>query len=291
MFLGLLILIRVDLENRKDLLSKVPTCEYSLSTFLGKSYMQSTTTPFMDRILSIIIFAAILSSLLVMPLSTNLVVAQSSITIENGVPPNEVAAPLLEKIQGASSLSNIQTISWVNGIEVTGVNIGESDATITLRQVQDPGANKSLPVTVTVVKTPGSSIKNLIALIDASNKLTGKNTTNPLIGMIGKLGQSSPSPNASVPAGPVPSPSGNTSESFRPLMALLQLGQGTRMGIGNVVGGDWEKPRTVTTGLATLGELTGLGGSESAPEERASFVMVFVAPYSGKTSIGSVELN
>ncbi len=234
---------------------------------------------------------------------TNLTLAQLSDTGESDNPPNLDPSSLLEKIKGASSLSNIQTISWVDGIEVTGVNVGENQATVTLKQVggEENDFDGSKPVTVVVIKTPGSSIKSLLALMEASNKLAGKNATNPLIGIIGQMGALSASPAGSNMsslgglAGSNMSSLGglaglNVSEQIKPLQALLQLGKDTKIGVGNIVGGDWEKPRSITTGISTLGGLLGLEGG-STTESRAQLSMVLVVPYSGKTSFGSVELH
>ncbi len=197
-------------------------------------------------------------------------------------------AAMLEKIKGASSISNIQTISWVDGIQVSGFSIGENQATVTL--TNDRADDKSIPVTVMIIKTPGSSVKSLLALMEASNKLSGKNTTNPLVDIIGQLGAQNPGatrPNMSS-LGSLPGL--NVSESIMPLQALLQLGKDTRIGVANLVGGNWEEPRTVTTGISTLGGLLGLeGGPVSEP--RVNLAMVLVVPYSGKTSFGTVEFH
>ena len=83
----------------------------------------------------------------------------------------------------------------------------------------------------------------------------------------------------------------NASSSTRPLQSLMQLGQNLQMGVGNIVGGDWKTPRTVTTGLMDLGELFGLGSSNPSPHARAHFIMVFVVPYIGKTSLGKAFLK
>lgn len=195
---------------------------------------------------------------------------------------------LLEKIKGASSLSNIQTISWVDGIQVSGFSIGENQATVTLTNAL--GKDSPTPVTVMVIKTPGSSVKSLLALMEASNKLSGKNATNPLVGLIGQLGAQTPgtsAPNMSSMAGLAGL---NVSESIMPLQALLQLGKDTKIGVANIVGGNWEEPRTITTGISTLGGLLGLEGGP-ASEPRVNLAMVLVVPYSGKTSFGTVEFK
>lgn len=185
---------------------------------------------------------------------------------------------LLKKILSASSFSNIQIISFVSGIEVSGVNVGDSDITVTLKQTapQTSESNISTPVTVTAVRVPGSSIKDLLTLIETSSKLKGGDTTGPFAAMLGQMGGLLGSSNAS--------------DSSAPLQALMQLGRNTQIGVGNIVGGDWKSPRTVTTGLIDMGQLFGMEGNPS-PDARAHFIMVFVVPYVGKTNIGSVPLN
>ncbi len=247
----------------------------------------------MNRKVSAIIFSSVLVMLFSTPaVFSNLIFAQSSVTDEGSNPTSLESAPLLEKIRGASSLSNIQTISWVDGIEVTGVNVGENQATVTLKQVggEDNDAEIPKPITVVVIKTPGSSIKSLFALMEASNKLAGKNATNPLIGIIGQMGALSAGPAGSNMSSLGGLAGLNVSEQIKPLQALLQLGKDTKMGVGNIVGGDWEKPRSITTGISTLGGLLGLEGG-STTESRAQLSMVLVVPFSGKTSFGTVEFQ
>jgi hypothetical protein len=185
---------------------------------------------------------------------------------------------LLKKILSASSFSNIQIISFVNGIEASGVNIGDSDITLTLKQTTTGSndSNTSIPVTVTAVRVPGSSIKDLLTLIEASSKLKGGDSTGPLAAMLSQMGGMLSGSNAS--------------DSTAPLQALMQLGRNTQIGVGNIVGGDWKSPRTVTTGLVDMGQLFGMEGNPS-PDARAHFIMVFVVPYVGKTNIGSVPLK
>jgi hypothetical protein len=185
---------------------------------------------------------------------------------------------LLKKILSASSLSNIQIISFVDGIDVSGLNLGDSDITVTLKQTapQTNKSNISTPVTVTAVRVPGSSIKDLLTLMETSSKLKGGDTTGPFAAMLGQVGGLLGSSNAS--------------DSSAPLQALMQLGRNTQIGVGNIVGGDWKSPRTVTTGLVDMGQLFGMEGNPS-PDARAHFIMVFVVPYVGKTNIGSVPLK
>ena len=209
-------------------------------------------------------------------ISYSTVSAQLPNASESAISPEGGA--LLKKILSASSFSNIQIISFVNGIEASGVNIGDSDITLTLKQTTTGSneSNTSIPVTVTAVRVPGSSIKDLLTLIEASSKLKGGDSTGPLAAMLSQMGGMLSGSNAS--------------DSTAPLQALMQLGRNTQIGVGNIVGGDWKSPRTVTTGLVDMGQLFGMEGNPS-PDARAHFIMVFVVPYVGKTNIGSVPLK
>jgi len=133
----------------------------------------------------------ILASLMIsLPIkSPNLVIAQlPGENTTSAVSPESAA--LIKKILSASSFSNIQTISFVKGIEVSGVNLGDSDISITLKRSasENNASNISTPVTVTAVKFPGSSIKDVLTLVEASAKLRGENTPGPLAGMMEKMG-------------------------------------------------------------------------------------------------------
>ena len=140
--------------------------------------------------------------------------------------------PLVKKILSASSYSNTQTISFVNGIEVTGVNAIGDNVSVTLAKIpsQASQSNMSTPVTVIAVRVPGSSIKDLLALVEASPALKNRQNTGPLADMLGQM--------SGFLAGPGVS---NTSETPRPIQALMELGQNTQIGVGNIVGGNWKQ--------------------------------------------------
>jgi hypothetical protein len=233
----------------------------------------------MNRISASIIpvFVMLLTSVIL----SNPVFAQLSNSTDSNASVSPQASELLKKILSASSFSNIQSISFVDGIEISGVNVGGSEITITLKQkaTGSTDMNASTPVTVTAVRLPGSSVKDVLALVEASAKFRGETTPGPLASMMDKMG--------SV----LGTPSSNATDSVRPLLSLMQLGQDLEMGVGQVVGGDWKNPRTVTMGLVDMGELFGMGNSNPSPNARAHFIMVFVVPYVGKTTFGTVPLN
>jgi len=194
---------------------------------------------------------------------------------------NPETEALLKKIFSASSFSNIQAISFVDGIEVSGINLGDSDVTVTLRRTATENTtNLSTPVTVTAVRIPGSSIQDLMALVEASAKLRGPENTGPLAAMLTQMGGLL---NSGIGS--------NSTNSLAPLQAIMQLGQNTQMGVANIVGGNWSSPRTATTGLIDLPALFGLGNDNPSPNARAHFIMIFVVPFVGKTAFGSVPLH
>ena len=212
----------------------------------------------------------------------NPVFAQLSNVTDSNATVSPQGSELLKKILSASSFSNIQSISFVDGIEISGVNVGDSEITITLKQKasESIGMNVSIPVTVTAVRLPGSSVKDVLALVQASAKFRGETAPGPLASMMDKMGSVLGTPSGS-----------NGTDSARPLQSLMQLGQNLEMGVGQVVGGDWKTPRTVTMGLVDMGELFGVGNSNSSPNARAHFIMIFVVPYVGKTTFGTVPLD
>lgn len=213
---------------------------------------------------------------------SNPVLAQSSTATDPNASVNAEGGELLKKVLSASSFSNIQSISFVNGIEVSGITVGDSEITVTLKQKssQSTSMNASTPVTVTAVRLPGSSVKDVLALIEASAQFRGENTSAPLASMMEKMGSMLGTASGS-----------NVTNAVRPLLSLMQLGQNLEMGVGNVVGGDWNTPRTVTTGLVDMGELFGMGNNNTSPDAKAHFIMVFVVPYVGKTTFGTVPLK
>src|SRR5438132_8674827 len=90
-------------------------------------------------------------------------------------------------------------IRWycsVNGVKVTGVNLGNNEISVTLRHLPTTGINDvtRIPpsVTVTVIRLP-MSLKDLMSLAAASGSMGGKSTSmmmannsNPANAMIGQ---------------------------------------------------------------------------------------------------------
>src|SRR5215813_5867256 len=132
-----------------------------------------------------VIFSLFLMCLIYSSILVNFGWAQATDTTKTNSTINPETEALLKKIFSASSFSNIQAISFVDGIEVSGVNFGNSDVTLTLRKTATENAtNLSTPLTVTAVRVPGSSIKDLMTLVEASAKLRGPENTGPLAAML-----------------------------------------------------------------------------------------------------------
>jgi hypothetical protein len=175
--------------------------------------------------------------------------------------------PFMNNIFNGSSLSGIVGISSVNGVKVTGVNLGSNDISVTLGSLTT-GINNvsSVPpsVTVTVIRLP-MSLKDLMSLAAASGSMGGNNTSmmtannaNPLNALIGQ-GSGGVGANATI--------------HNNPLEAFLK---NIQIGSSSILNADWRLPQTTTMGL--IGATNG-----SSANSTADFVIVTVVPYTGKT--------
>ncbi len=179
--------------------------------------------------------------------------------------------PFTNNLFNGSSLSGIVGISSVNGVKVTGVNLGNNEISVTLRHILTTGINNvsSVPpsVTVTVIRLP-MSLKDLMSLAAASGSMGGNSTSmmmtnnsNPLNAMIGQ-GFSGVGANATT--------------QNNPLKALAFL-KNIQIGSSSILNADWKLPQTTTMGL--IGASNG-----SSSNSTADFVIVTVVPFTGKTN-------
>ena len=98
--------------------------------------------------------------------------------------------------QRIASLSNVLGISMVDGIKISGINIGDTDlsATLTREQTQPNGSSNtanmsSLPVTVIVAKLPVSNLTESISLVESSRSLaTAVRSGDAMDALAGQLG-------------------------------------------------------------------------------------------------------
>jgi hypothetical protein len=175
--------------------------------------------------------------------------------------------PFMNNLFNGSSLSGIVGISSVNGVKVTGVNLGNNEISVTLRHILTTGINNvsSVPpsVTVTVIRLP-TNLQDLMSLAAASGNNTSTmmaNNANPVNTMIGQ-GFSGVGANATT--------------QNNPLKALALL-KNIQIGSSSILNADWRLPQTTTMGL--IGASNG-----SSSNSTADFVIVTVVPFTGKTN-------
>ena len=174
--------------------------------------------------------------------------------------------------QRIASLSNVLGISMIDGIKISGINIGDTDlsATLSREPTQPDGSSStanmsSLPVTVIVAKLPVSNLTELISLVESSRNLaTAIRSGNAMDDIANQLG-SNPALGSDA-------------------LQLLSMLKNLQIGTGNIVGANWTLPQTISMGLLGL-------GNREAPFASNDFVMVTVVPFIGETPLSSVPLR
>jgi hypothetical protein len=190
--------------------------------------------------------------------------------VNNGNSTNGLGSPnVIKKLEGVSSLSNIVGISIVDGVKLSGIRLGDTDVSVTLRYqpIQPNPANKSLPVTVIVTKLPVANLTQLISLVESS-KATAMSTSNAgsLDSLLGQQGMN-----------PM---MGNNA------LQILSLVKNIQLGAGSIVTGNWTAPQTISMGL--LGSMRGGDEASAVPND---FVTVVVVPFMGESAFPSIPLN
>jgi hypothetical protein len=177
--------------------------------------------------------------------------------------------PFTNNIFNGSSISGVVGISSVNGVKVTGVNLGNNEISVILRHLPT-GINDvtRIPpsVTVTVIRLP-MSLKDLMALAAASGSMGGKNT-----GMM--MANNSNHANAMIGQG-FNGLGANATTQNNPLKALAFL-KNIQIGSSSILHADWRLPQNTTMGL--------VGSSGSSSNSTADFAIVTVIPFTGKTN-------
>jgi hypothetical protein len=180
----------------------------------------------------------------------------------------------------------ISGISLIPGLQVSGVNFGDTQISVTVKQIESGGntTNMTTPVTVTVVRIPVSDLEDLLSLVKdaglledrAVTSLPGISNANPLSSLLG--GSSDLIGDAQNSDKPI--------SSVRPLQLLKDI----QFGTGSIVAGDWTYPRTITMGLLNIVSLFGIENNTREPAS-AHIITVFVVPYVGVTNLASVPLH
>ena len=187
--------------------------------------------------------------------------------------PNLNSAKLLNRLEKIPSLSNIVGVSMIDGIKVSGINVGDTDLSVTLRRQITTAANttgnmssSSLPVTVIAAKLPITNLTQLLSTVEATRSLAmaTQNSANPMDAATGQIGS-----NAEI--------QGNAFQ-------ILSLLKNIQIGAGSIVNANWTLPQTISMGFLGLGNRI----AASAPSE---FVLVVVVPFQGESSIPTLRLG
>ncbi|HSF51916.1 MAG TPA: hypothetical protein VLA74_14235 [Nitrososphaeraceae archaeon] len=186
----------------------------------------------------------------------------------------------------ATPFTSITAISLIPGLQVSGVNFGDTQISVTVKQIQSPGntTNMTTPITVTAVRIPVSDLEDLLSLVKDSGLLgdkaginiPGMINDNPLNNLLGgSSGLIGGDQNSKDPI-----------SSVRPFQLLKDI----QFGTGSIVGGDWTYPRTVTMGFLDIRSFFGIQENIREPAS-AHLITIFVVPYVGVTNLGSVPLH
>jgi hypothetical protein len=193
--------------------------------------------------------------------------------------PNLNSAKLLNRLEKIPSLSNIVGISMVDGIKVSGINVGDTDLSVTLRRqittttisnnnTAGNMSSSSLPVTVIATKLPITNLSAVLSTVAASTDLamatTTQNSANPMDAATGQIGS-----NAAI-----------QSNAFQILSLLKNL----QIGTASIVNGNWTLSQTVSMGFLGLGNRI----AASAPSD---FVLVVVVPFQGISNMPTLPLR
>jgi hypothetical protein len=232
--------------------------------------------------MSIPVSLAIFVLLIALTSFSTLVLAQSSqptigsSSKGSSAAPNLNSAKLLNRLEKIPSLSNIVGVSMVDGIKVSGINVGATDLSVTLRRQISTTANNnnnttgnmssSLPVTVIATKLPITNLSAVLSTVAASTDLAmaTQNSANPMDAATGQIGS-----NAAI-----------QSNAFQ----ILSLLKNIQIGTASIVNSNWTLPQTVSMGFLGLGNRI----AASAPSD---FVLVVVVPFQGISNMPTLPLR
>jgi hypothetical protein len=240
--------------------------------------------------LLLIIGSLSLFSLIISTPFTNFAFGQASPTIGNNTSSSSTSSldssNLGKKLEKVSSLSNIVGISLVDGIKVSGINIGDTDLSVTLRyqavggNVSNTGnasasaSSASLPVTIIATKLPVSNLTQLLSMVEAMRNMattTATSNANPMGSILGQPGSSNPAMESNA-------------------VQILTLLRNIQIGVASIVNANWTLPQTVSMGL--FGGLRDMGAASSTTTTAPTdLVMVIVVPFQGETNLPTLQLK
>jgi hypothetical protein len=250
-------------------------------------YTHIVTVMMNGKTLLLILGSLSLFSLIISTPFTNFAFGQAQPTIGNNTSSSSSTSSLDssnlgKKLEKVSSLSNIVGISLVDGIKVSGINIGDTDLSVTLRY-QTAGGNvsnignassSSLPVTIIATKLPVSNITQLLSMVEAMRNMatTATSNANPMGSILGQPGSSNPAMESNA-------------------VQILSLLRNIQIGIASVVNANWTLPQTVSMGL--FGGLRDMGAASTTTTTTAptDLIMVIVVPFLGETNLPTLQLK
>jgi hypothetical protein len=182
---------------------------------------------------------------------------------------NNLIPKVLERI---SSLSNILAVSTVEGIKLSGVSMGNTNLTVTLkRQTNESNtgavatagntSQTSLPVTIIVSKLPVNNLTQVVSMLQSTRNMERA------------VSNVNPSSASTIDLGSVlASNSGGQGNLLRTLSILKNV----QIGMGAIVKPNWALPQTLTLNLI------GLPASRIASaSDTTDVIMVAIVPYRG----------
>lgn len=194
-------------------------------------------------------------------------------TNASNTPSSPAASQLIQKVESIPSLSNIIGMSMVEGIKVSGLQIGDTDLTVTLRR-QTAGSNltegagnaSSVPVTIVATKLPVANLTQLLSTAQSTLQLAATNRAEGAALPLFPTGQES-NPQAGSAA-----------------VQIISLVRNLQMGTASIVSANWTTPQTVSMGLLGL-------GNAQAPLAANEIVFVMVVPFQGISAAPTLPLR
>jgi hypothetical protein len=238
--------------------------------------------------LSLILGSLSLFSLIISIPFTDFAFGQASPNIGNNSSSGKSgldSSNLVKKLEKVSSLSNIVGISLVDGIKVSGINIGDTDLSVTLRyqavggNVSNTGnasasaSSASLPVTIIATKLPVNNLTQLLSMVEAMRNMattTATSNANPMGSILGQPGSSNPAMESNA-------------------VQILTLLRNIQIGVASIVNANWTLPQTVSMGL--FGGLRDMGAASGTTIAPTDLVVVIVVPFLGETNLPTLQLK
>ena len=207
--------------------------------------------------------------------SANNTTAASSNTLgtnASNTPSSPAASQLIQKVERIPSLSNIIGMSMVEGIKVSGLQIGDTDLTVTLRRqtaggnlTESAGNASSVPVTIVATKLPVANLTQLLSTAQSTLQLAATNRAE----------------GAALPLFPGQE---SNPQAGSAAVQILSLVRNLQMGTASIVSANWTTPQTVSMGLLGL-------GNAQAPLAANEIVFVLVVPFQGISAAPTLPLR